>query len=109
MKINIYKISVLESEDYNKCYVGSTKLKINVRFTKHKSSYNRKSKFKSSVNELFEYAKEKDKKLKIEILEIIDYDNEKTLEENNKYFCLKENEYIEKLKEFVVNKRKAKR
>ena len=105
LTINFYRIYV-ECDNYNKCYIGSTKKNINTRFSEHKSSYlSSKTQFHNSACELFKYGYDNNKNIKIELLESITLENN----EDIKFICDKENEYINKYKDDVVNKRKAKR
>ena len=105
LTISFYRIFV-ECDEYNKCYVGSTKKDIKTRYSEHKSSYlSSKTQFHNSACELFKYAFDNNKKISIELLDKITLVNN----EDIKFICDKENEYINKYKDSCVNKRKAKR
>lgn len=104
--INFYRLFV---DGYEKCYVGSTKKKIETRLCEHKSSYNsKKTQFFNSSSQLFKYAYENDKVVKIELLENIEIKNFEDL----KNVSIKENELIENINKVTlnscVNVRKAK-
>ncbi len=88
----IYKISTEKSD---KVYVGSTTQPLNRRFTVHKSSF-KTGRCDCTSRELFELGE-----CKIEALEVLYNCTKRELE-------IKEQEYQDLLKKFLVNKNKVK-